>query len=182
MSKIVEYAVHDQVYHHFFNHKIFHPNHHGFLGHHNTSTALIQLQDLWLEASENKELSAALLLDLSAAFDVVDHSIFLKKLNVYKFSEKSIEWFKSYLESRRFFVQVESKISKKENLEDIGVPQGSILGPLIFIIFCNDFPDSSEDGESVLYADDNTDNTHDKDQDILITKIQSEADRSTSWI
>jgi hypothetical protein len=59
---------------------------------------------MWLSAAENKELSAALLLDLSAAFDIVDHKIFLKKLKSYNFSDDTIQWFKSYLEDR---VQIE---------------------------------------------------------------------------
>ena len=80
LGKIIEYVVYDQVYNHFKDNKLFHGNHHGFLGHHSTATALIQLFDLWLTAAENKELSAALLLDLSAAFDIVDHRILLQKL------------------------------------------------------------------------------------------------------
>ena len=138
MSKIVEYAVHEQVYEHFIMNMLFHPNHHGFLGDHSTVTALIQLHDIWLDASENKEISAALMLDLSSAFDVVDHRILLQKLRIYKFSEETIAWFQSYLKSRKLFVQVESKLSDPEVQEDIGVPQGSILGPLIYIIFGND--------------------------------------------
>ena len=119
---------------HFEEHDIFHANHHGFLGHHSTATALIHLYDLWLEASENKELSAALLVDLTAAFDVVDHEILLKKLEAYKFSEDSISWFSSYLSERVQLVQVESKVSDPEVLGDFAVPQGSILGPLVFLM------------------------------------------------
>ena len=130
----MEYVVHEQVYNHFVQHGLFHGNHHGFLGNHSTASALIQLYDMWLSASENKELSAALLLDLSAAFDIVDHDIFLKKLKSYNFSENSILWFKSYLEDRIQVVQVETKFSDPEPLEEHAVPQGSILGPLIFLI------------------------------------------------
>ena len=83
VGKIIEYAIHYQVYGHFEEQGLFHPNHHGFLGHHSTATALVQLYDLWLEASEKTELSAALLLDLTAAFDVVDHRILLEKLEAY---------------------------------------------------------------------------------------------------
>ena len=123
----MEYIVHEQVYQHFSLHNIFHPNHHGFLGCHNTATALIQLHNIWLEAAEKQELSAALLLDQSAAFDVVDHQIFLKKLRVYKFSKSSIEWFKSYLESRVLYIQVESKLSDPLDPQEYGVPQALSL-------------------------------------------------------
>ena len=104
LGKIVESVIHKQVYDHFEENQLFHANH-------STVTALIQLQDLWLSASEDKKLSAALLLDLSAAFDIVDHKIFLEKLQVYKFSEQAIEWFSSYLKERKQVVQVESKFS-----------------------------------------------------------------------
>ena len=100
VGKITELVVHDQVYQHFEEHGLFHGNHHGFRSQHSTSSALTQLYDMWLTASENKELSAALLLDLSAAFDIVDHSIFLRKLKSYNFREDTIKWFKTYLENR----------------------------------------------------------------------------------
>ena len=182
VGKIIEYVIHDQVYCHFMKYGLFHGNHHGFLGNHSTASALIQLYDMWLTASENKELSAALLLDLSAAFDIVDHEIFLRKLKSYNFAEETILWFKSYLEDRVQVIQVETKFSDPELLDEHGVPQGSILGPLIFLIFNNDFPASAEEGESVLYADDDTDNVSDKNILELQAKIQREADRSTDWV
>ena len=91
LSKIFEYAIFDQLMEHFLNNNLFHPNHHGFLPHHNTSTALAQMVDLWLKAAEDQELSATLLLDLSAAFDLVDHSVLLRKLKLYNLSDKSVK-------------------------------------------------------------------------------------------
>ena len=182
VGKIIEYVVHDQVYSHFKSNQLFHANHHGFLGNHSTATAIIQLHDIWLQAAENKEFSAALLLDLSAAFDIVDHRILLQKLHAYNFSKDSTEWFESYLSGRLQTIQVESKFSNPEPVAEHGVPQGSILGPLIFIIFNNDFAASAEEGESILYADDDTDNVHDGDPLELKDKIQREAERSTDWV
>ena len=146
------------------------------------ATALIQLYDLWSRGAEDKEFTAALLLDLSAAFDVVNHKILLQKLEVYNFSPSSLEWFKSYLEDRSQYVMVESKLSDPLKVGEQGVPQGSLLGPLCFIIFYNDFPTVREDGSSVLYADDDTDNISEADPEILKAKIQTEADLSTEWV
>ena len=181
-GKIAEKVIHEQVYEHFKANKLFHRNHHGFLGNHSTATALLQLYDMWLTAAENKELSAALLLDLSAAFDIVDHVILVDKLKEYNFSAEACEWFSSYLSDRKQTVQVESRFSNPEAVGPHGVPQGSILGPLIFIIFCNDFPDCSEEGESILYADDDTNVVSSGDPDELEAKVQREADRAVQWV
>ena len=138
LSKIFEYAIFDQLIEHFLNNNLFHPNHHGFLPHHNTSTALAQMVDLWLKAAEDQELSATLLLDLSAAFDLVDHSVLLRKLKLYNLSDKSVDLIKSYLSDRKQIVQVETKVSDAIDIDDNAVPQGSILGGLLFLIFEND--------------------------------------------
>ena len=76
---------------------------------------------------------------------------------------------------------VESRLSDPLKVGDQGVP-GSLLGPLCFIIFYNDFPTVRQEGSSVLYADDDTDNIKDADPEILKTKIQTEADLSTDWV
>ena len=182
VGKMVEYAAYEQVVDHFTMHKLFHENHHGSLSGHSTATALVQLVDMWLGAAEETHLAATLLLDQSAAYDLVDHQILLEKLQAYNFDEPSINWFKSYLGERSQLVQVQSKQSKLCHLGNHAVPQGSILGGLIFIIFSNDFPASSEEGDSVMYVDDDTEVVHDADPEALQIKIQNEADRSTSWL
>ena len=80
VSKLVEYAILEQLLKHFQENKLLHPNHHGFLPSRSTLTALLQIYDAWLSAAENRELSAGLFLDLSSAFDIIDHNILLEKL------------------------------------------------------------------------------------------------------
>ena len=182
VSKIAEAAVFEQTFDHFNSNKLWHPNHHGFRPNFSTATALAQLQDIWVRSAEQKEFTAALLLDLSAAFDVVDHQILLDKMVLYGFSPKTVTWFKSYLMDRSQHVMVESRLSDPLEVGDQGVPQGSLLGPLCFLIFYNDFPAVRNQGESVLYADDDTDNVSGDDPVFLQQKIQMEADLSTAWV
>jgi hypothetical protein len=106
----------------------------------------------------------------------------LDKLELYNFSPSSNQWFKSYLEDRTQYVMVEARLSDPLKVGDQGVPQGSLLGPLCFMMFYNDFPAVRNEGESILYADDDTDNVRDKDPKSLVTKIQKEADRSADWV
>ena len=161
---------------------MFHGNYHGGLPHHSTDTALIQLHDMFLQAAKAKKLTAALLVDQSAAYDLLDHLILLEKLEVYNFDQNSINWFQSYLSGRTQSVQVETKQSSKLDIGDHAAPQGSVLGGTLFLINENDFPAAREEGESVLFVDDDTDCVSDDDPTALLEKIQHEADNSCDWL
>ena len=100
-----------------------------------------------------KEISLLLLIDFSKAFDMVEHTILIKKLEHYGIRGIALEWLKSYLGNREQFVTINGKNSTKKPLM-FGVPQGSILGPLLFIIYINDIPLISKLAKFIMYADD----------------------------
>jgi hypothetical protein len=83
-------AAHDQLYRYLNENNLIHPDHHGFLKNRSTTTALQQLMDIWLKAAENGKISAAILLDLSAGFDVFNHQILISKLQEYGLDDISI--------------------------------------------------------------------------------------------
>ena len=108
----------------------------------------------WLKALDNGELVGVIFVDFRKAFDLVDHNILLKKLEIYQFSQVTLNWFKSYLSERKQIVTFKNVDSDKETVK-CGVPQGSILGPLLFLLFINDLPLHLK-VMTDLYADDST--------------------------
>ena len=121
------------------NNKFFNPNHHAYRAGHSTTTALLQLYDTWLDALEGGDLAGVCMLDMSAAFDLVDTDILLEKLKLYGFDQNSVQWTWSYLTHRSQGVYINGAMSSLLALE-AGVPQGSILGPLFYTIFTNELP------------------------------------------
>ncbi len=121
--------------------------------HFSTETLNIFVNHAILKAMDNKMLTALVLLDLSKAFDSINHNILLQKLEFISASESSLRWFSSYVKGRSQVVRIGSTLSSPLNLTH-GVPQGAILSPLLFSIYLNDLPLSPRSSSLESYADD----------------------------
>ena len=145
LSKVLEKVVFGQLVQYLEKNNLIHPNLHGSRAGHNTSTALNQLYDRWVEQVEEGNMVGVLFCDQSAAFDLCDHNILLDKLSLMGVEASGIQWIRSYLSRRKQSCFVDGEMSCAVNLLDCGVPQGSIGGPLLWVCFTSDQPDIIHD-------------------------------------
>ena len=125
----------------------------GFRKLHSSYMALMLLMDKLIKSLENGEFVIGIFLDFSKAFDTVDHAILLEKLYHYGIRGTTLDWFNSYLSSRKQYITYNG-ISSHTKTVSCGVPQGSILGPLLFLIYINDLSNVCKYSTPILYADD----------------------------
>ena len=180
LSKILEKLVYKRLLSFLTINNILNQNQFGFRKNHSTDFAIIQLLDKITDLLAKKEQIIAIYMDLSKAFDTIDHKTLLSKLNNYGIRGIALSWLKSYLSDRQQFVCIDGHNSSMCNIR-CGVPQGSILGPLLFLIYVNDLMNSSSILKFVMFADDTTILASHKNLNQLIHILNSELINISSW-
>ena len=153
LSKVFERAAYNQLSDYFKDNNLFYEHQYGFREQHSTEQASLELIDRVLFDLDKKKNPVVIYMDLSKAFDTLDHKILLHKLKYYGIDGTALKWFSSYLSNRFQYVKIESLTSEMAPITT-GVPQGSILGPLLFLIYMNDIPSASDIFKFILFADD----------------------------
>ncbi len=180
-SKLLERVIHTQLYAFLKASGLLSKAQSGFRAGHSTVTCMIDFLHAIYQGIDNGETSGVLFLDLRKAFDTVDHYILLRKLRSIGLKESAVTWFRSYLTNRMQSVKYNGEVSDPLPIT-CGVPQGSILGPLLFIIYVNDMPDAFVGPKLNLYADDTAISVRSSDPQQLQLLLQVQINTAADWL
>ena len=179
-SKVFEKLIYNRIIDFILKHDVIHPKQYGFIKGRSTEQAMLDITLKIIDAIENRIFSIGLFLDLSKAFDSISHKILLKKLSYYGIRGVPLRLIQSYLENRFQYVVYNDSAS---NLQTVtyGVPQGSVLGPLLFLLYINDMPSISSAISFILFADDTTGIYNSPSLDDLFKSTQNDLDKLNTW-
>jgi len=180
ISKIMEKIIHKRLYGYMVRNNILYNSQYGFRKKHSTINGVTELTTDILNGLESKLSTLSLFLDLSKAFDTIDHGILLDKLQHYGIRGIALEWFRNYLTDRCQYVSYKGCDSKVCEIK-CGVPQGSVLGPLLFIIYTNDLPNCLEYCKCLLFADDTTIFIRGHDISLLYQNLNKDLSKLVDW-
>ena len=189
ISKIFERVAFNQLYEYYTSNGLLYESQYGFRKLHSTELAALEFTDRISQEMDAKKIPFSIFLDLSKAFDTLDHKVLLTKLHYYGIRDIALNWFRSYLTKRTQYVDCNGVSSSIREIET-GVPQGSILGPLLFIIYMNDIHTVSDNLNFILYADDTTLSSPmcsftrgcNGNIELISTLINSELNKIADWL
>ena len=178
-SKVLERIMYNRLYSFLLKNNILYDKQFGFQKDHSTEHAILQLTNQILQSFDQDRFTIGVFIDLSKAFDTVDHKILLKKLSFYGVRDNNLKWFSSYLFNRKQFVSTNQNNTDMEIIS-CGVPQGSILGPLLFLIFVNDLSQATS-LDPIMFADDTNLFYSNKDIALLYEFVNKELVNINTW-
>jgi hypothetical protein len=182
ISKVFERVLYNQIYEYFTNQNLLFNSQYGFRKCHSTEFTVLELSDRIIKDMDKGELPINIYLDLSKAFDTLDHEVLIEKLKYYGIKSKSLDILKSYLSNRMQYVCYDNVKSDMLKIT-CGVPQGSILGPLLFIIYMNDIKCASNIFNFIMYADDTAVYTVlNTSEDRYEEQLNSELELISNWL